>query len=294
MALSANFEQYLRKRRSDATRRALAAALEADGYRLEAALLERCDEGMPITTVDIGDGVWDDRRAWVGTHLPESATTGDIWLDVCELTPMVLVPWHLDPPDPAEYAPGVLERLPAHVAWLALRPVLGWQFAAFLRVARTKRNRTRVRQRLKPLDGHRILADGEHAPVRSLMYEEAGLYATWFWKRTARRSDWQAAVAAFSHGEVAALWGPPHREWAGSVVEGIASVVSPDTVEADPHEALDDEEHWRRPDRILYGEFEAPPDVTTRTAVSIQSGLGTGENPLSVLDIGLGDFVDRS
>jgi hypothetical protein len=70
--------------------------------------------------------------------------------------------------------------------------------------------------------------------------------------------------------------------------------VSPDTVTADIHAALGDDEHLGKPDRLILGELETPSDVAFRTAVSTQVGLlGAGSDPLSILDVEVVDGVER-
>lgn len=293
MPLPDAFSAYLRDRRNDEARGMLAATLEGHGYRLEARLLERWGGELTETEVDLEGSPWSGRRAWVGSVLPPRPRAGDIWLDTCELTPMLLLPRKLDA-DPSEYAPGVLERLTPFVAWLALRPVATWQFVAFLDLARTVSRQVQIPPRVEPLDAERILAGrDDDAPVTSVMPEEARLYATWFGKGMPDREDWQAATAALSPEELAALWGSVGREWNGAVTEGVYAVVTPETIEIDPREVLDEDPPLHSADRILYGELETPSDVTFRTHVSTQVGLRTGSDPLSILDVDVVDGADR-
>jgi hypothetical protein len=293
VALCDALTDYLRDRRDDARRSVLIGALRDGGYLLEARLLERADGAIVKTVVDRDGGAWSGRRAWVGWQLPQQPRAGDIWLDTCELMPMLLLPRTLEF-DASEYAPGVLERMTPFVSWLALRPVAAWQFASFLRLARIEPRRVQITPPIRPLDAERILACGEGAPVTSLLPGEVSLYAGWFGKGIARHEDWQAASGALSQAELDALWGPPHREWAGAVDEGLYAVVSPDTVTADIHAVLGDDEHLDKPDRLIFGELETPSDVAFRTAVSTQVGLlGAGSDPLSILDVEVVDGVER-
>lgn len=293
MPLTEAFRRFLSDRRDEAGRYALVDALEAGGHRLEARLLAGWDGGLMATEIDLDDFVWSGRRAWVGPVLPDAPEAGDVWLDVCELTPMLLLPRE-PPADPSEYAPGVLERLTPFVAWLSLRPVARWQLGAFLADARLAPRRVQVAPAVRVLDPRRLLAGDEAVPVTRILPGEAGLYATWFWKGLGGPEDWQAARAALTSEELAALWGPLRREWNGSVTEGIYSVVTPETADVDPHDAYDDDPELSDPDRILYGELEAPDDVGLRTHVNTQVGLrGGGADPLSILDVQPLDAVDR-
>ena len=291
--LSDAFRRFLADRHDAAARSALADALEAAGHRFEAWLLARWDGGLTETEIDLEAFVWSGRRAWIGTVLPDAAQGGDIWLDVCELTPALLVP-RRPPDDPSEYAPGVLERLTPFVAWLSLRPVARWQLAAFLSLARVGPRNVQITPPVRPLDPERLLAGAETEPATRLLPGEAGMYASWFGKGLAAREDWEHARAVLGAEELAALWGPLRREWNGSVVEGVYSVVTPDTVDADIRDLYDEDPDLEDPERIFYGELEAPDDVGMRTHVNTQVGLRAGgADPLSIFDVQLLDAVDR-
>jgi hypothetical protein len=287
------FRRFQADRHDASVRRSLVDALEAGGHRLEARLLSRWD-GRPMRTgIDLDDFVWSGRRAWIGPVLPHDAEAGDVWLDVCELMPMLLLPRE-PPDDPSEYAPGVLERLTPFVAWMGMRPVMRWQLGGMLALARVAPRRVQVTPPVRVLDRQRLLGGDETGAVTRMLPGEAGLHASWFWKGLATREDWQAARAALSPEELAALWGQPRREWNGTVTEGIYSVVTPDTVDVEPEDAYDADPDLSDPDRILYGEFEAPSDVTFRTHVNTQVGLQSGgADPLSFLDVQLLDAADR-
>jgi hypothetical protein len=291
--LTEAFRRFLRDRSDKAARGALVEALEAGGHRLEARLIAHWDGGLLATDIDLEGVAWSGRRAWVGPVLPDAPAAGDVWLDVCELTPMLLLP-RQPPEDPSEYAPGVLERLTPFVAWLSLRPVGRWQVAAFMAEARFAPRRVQIAPPVRVLDPERLLAGDEAGPVTRILPDEAGLYASWFGKGLSSREAWQAAQAALTSEELVALWGPLRREWAGSVVEGVSSIVTPETADLDIRDAYDEDLGFSGPQRIFYGEFEAPADVGLRTHVNTQVGLrGGGTDPLAILDVQLLDAVDR-
>jgi hypothetical protein len=86
-SLVARFIEYLQAGVAGASKAALAAALGADSYPVEAELLGR--DGW-TNGVDSA-GVWSRRRVFVGRRPPADAAIGELWLDVVEVTPMVLV-----------------------------------------------------------------------------------------------------------------------------------------------------------------------------------------------------------
>lgn len=293
VSLSLAYSRFLTDRYDTTARHQLVDALEAAGYRVEAYLLARWDGGVMLTEIRLDDVVWSGRRAWVGPVLPAQPEAGEIWLDVCELVPMLLLPRE-PPDDPSEYAPGVLERLTPFVSWLSMRPVERWQVAGLLSVARIAPREVQITSPVRPLDRERLLAGDETEPATRALPGEATLYATYFWKGLASREDWEAARAALVPEELAALWGPLRREWNGAVTEDIYSVVTPETIDVDPEEAYEEDPELRAPDRILYGEFEGPADVGFRTGINTQIGLRTGGGQqLAMLDVQLRDRADR-
>lgn len=293
MSLTDRFVDFLRARDDAAARVVLARELQRVGHVLESFLLERWAAGEAVTEVDLEDFVWSGRRAWIGAMLPEAPAAGDLWFDVCEVVPMILLPRQIEG-DPSEYAPGVLERLTPFVSWLSLRPVAKWQFGAFLELARLARRPVQVEPPFRVFDPERILAGNELEPLTRVTAGEAALYATWLGKGKADLESWRTAAAFLRPEELAALWGPRRREWAGDVDEGLHVVVTPETFDVDPDELLEDDPELQAPSRLVYGELEAPEDVGFRTSVSTQLGLFRATaDPLSILDVQLIDVLRR-
>ena len=130
--MSRLFADYLASGRAPRQAARLASALQGSGYWLEAAALA----GTAGTTVDVPGSAWNGRRLWTGSQLPSAAQAGDVWLDTCQLTPMVLVPREQDECGDDETPSDVLGRVTAYIGWIDTRPVQRWQFAAFLTLAR--------------------------------------------------------------------------------------------------------------------------------------------------------------
>jgi hypothetical protein len=228
VSLTDAFTTFLGKRR-DQDR--LVDELERAGHRLEASLLADFRGGIHQTEP------WRGRPAWVGARVPAQAQPGDIWLDVAELMPMLQI---------------------ESLGWFATRPVERWQIGAFLSLAKTRGGR-KVGD-LHPLDRSRLLRGAESEPVDRVLLEEAVLYAEWFGKLIADRSDWQVVAETMATDD---LWGPL-REWSDELYEGVYSVVAPGTV--------DDEEFE---DDQVFRLWEAPAGVGFRTIVRHDLGLFT-------------------
>ncbi len=238
----------------------MADALAALGQTTEATLLAAGD-GRHL----VQEGPWAGRTAHVGSRLP-AGQGGDLWLDTCELSLMVLLP--RDEAELSLLPPGPRARLTPFVAWMSLQPVARWQFGAFLDLARWEP----VWQPKPPpfpfLDPARILDGPESGAVTRITCHEAGLYAFWFGKGMTSQEEWEEAARYLPQ----SLWSEPACEWAGSSSfdDEVFVAVSPETVNVDPRET-DDEENAHP--RMLYGNYVAPDDITFRTSVSTQYGL---------------------
>jgi hypothetical protein len=249
---------------TDEPRHAMAHALDAHDLATEAMLLRHHVERGP-DRLRIEQGRWAGRFAHVGPRVP-AGEAFDLWLDTCELSLMILLPRR--PEEIARLSPAHLATLTPFVSWLAVRPVACWQFAAFLDIA----PRETVVQPYQPpfalLDPARLTAGDETASITRVTCSEAGLYLFWFGKQMPAQDDWQAATRALP----GAPWGEPPREWIGEsyFAEELMVAVSPTTVDVDPKDAVDTEE---TADRMIYSEWDAPDDVTFRSAVSTQLGL---------------------
>jgi hypothetical protein len=264
------FTDYLASGRAPRPAARLAGALQAGGYRLEAAALS----GKAGTTVSVAGSAWNGRRLWTGTQLPSDAQAGDVWLDTCQLTPMMLVPR-----EELAYGEDIplqrLERITPFIGWIDERPVQRWQFGAFLTLAHLTPREVQLDPPLQLLDRRRLLQGAEEASVTDLTPDEARLCANWFGKAICHLTAWQAARAYLPATVMQGLWGEPSREWAGTFDEGLHNVVSPRTIDADPSDEADADELPRVEDRTLFGDWAHPEGVTFRTYALTQLGLLT-------------------
>jgi hypothetical protein len=262
-SLASLFTDYLASDRAPRPTAQLASALWDHGYLLEAAVLF----GTSATTVDVPGSPWNGRRLWTGTQLPSGARAGDVWLDTCQLTPTVLVPY--EQVSRGEVIPSErVERVTRLIGWIDTRPVQEWQYIAFLTLARLTEREVQLDPPIRLLDRQRILHGREEASVTNLTSDEARLCANWFGKAVCHLTAWQAARAYLPAAVMRSMWGEPTREWGGSFDEGLHIVVSPSTIAADPSDEADEE-------RTLFGEWARPPGVTFRTYVHTQIGLMT-------------------
>ena len=266
-------QAYIAYLRDPAAGRAgLTGHLAQAGYALDAGLLRQAGAGRPVVTLVAGPGVWAGRRVVVGLHLPAAAAPGDLWFDPLEVVPMLLVPAAPPaPPDPPA-APGPADAAPGY-AWLALRPVAHWQFAAFLALAPVAPRVVQVAPPFRLLDPARILRGAPTAPVTRLTAGEARMYAGWFGKGLARQYARQLAARFLPGAAAAALWGAVPGEWAGSYDEGVELAVTPATLARDPQAEEDGVAPPAGAGRMLYGEWATSAAIGFRTGVLCQTGL---------------------
>lgn len=272
--LRETFRYYLEDLGSAARRAAMIDALTAAGLATEAGLLAHYAFHGPGQGV-IADGPFAGRDAHVGAHLPR-AGAGALWFDIAELTLMLLL--GRDPRELADLSPEVRSRLGPTVSWMSLRPTARWQIGAFLDVAPREPIPQPYDLPFPFFDPSRLLAGNELGAVTRSTCDEAGLYANWFGKGLCTEEDWRAATRVFTEVSVEPPWGDPPREWAGEAYfdETLRVAVSPDTVDLDPHDLVDEADPRLR---MVYGEWAAPDDVTFRTAVSAQLGLALANVP---------------
>jgi hypothetical protein len=292
MNIEAAFTSYLRNRAPDDLRQ-FSAALQNHGYGLEGSALSRfVDLGSHEAFISLPNDAAP-RPCWTGPKPPESLHAGQIWMDTLEAMPMILLP--AEPPDPNErYSPEALARFRPFRAWMALRPVANWQFGAFLVVALFCRRAATLDPPFRPFERERIIRSPETNPVTGLIADEAILYANWFGKTISSEFEWQAAQRFLGPDGAERLWQVPRREWTGRYNQGVNTAASPENLNLDWVEEYDRDDPPPS-QRIFYGEWEAPRDITFRTAVSTDYGLlrRPVDDPETPLNVALTSIVER-
>jgi hypothetical protein len=276
-ALGEAFSQYLVAGDRGGLEDSLTNGLIAAGHDLDAQLWQAwCESGGAVT---IATGPWARRRAHVGVMPPRSAKVGELWFDVCSLSPMVQV-----------------ER-----SWLCARPTARWQLRGFLDAADIQPREVQVRPPYRALDRERLLGGGagDHGPAANLTAGEATLYAWWFGMSLPHLFDWQNAVEHLG-AAADALWGPAAREWTSTRLaddEAARVFVTRQTIDLVPSEVADKDADRPESDRIMIrGELTRDPTIGFRTAVTMQTGLFRSASASHAIpeDVKLGSSLDRS
>jgi hypothetical protein len=253
----------------------MVAALAEAGWHLEASLLgEHATTGRDELLVRYPSTPLLGRRAWISSQLPSRAAAGDVWLDTCELSVMLLVPRE---PLPDPEGPPPAHNYPPLLSWLATRAVARWQYRGFLNHASIE-PRDAPAPPLTPFDRGRIAGEPDTAPATGITRSEAMAYARFFGKSLADLGDWQAARAHLAEPVLHALWASgTMREWVAYSCTSDADravLATPRTLDLDPDEALEAEDEGHRSDvPILFGPWDHLDDVGFRSAVRVQSGL---------------------
>jgi hypothetical protein len=269
--LAALYIHYLASGRSPQATERLAPALAAAGLMFEAAALGSASgaalpDALAALLPGAGSGArWPPGRLWMGSQLPGAARVGDLWLDTCQLTPMLLVP---RPHDPASAEP---------YAWIDLRPMQRWQVAGVLALATFEPREVQLPPPLGLLDSRRMLHGAPTEAATDLVPDEARLCANWFAKGICGAFAWYAARMFLPEQTFAALWGASVREWAGEYAEGEFLVLTPATAGLDPAPDGEDEDEdgvsALEPQRTLLGEWAHSRETSFRASALVQLGL---------------------
>lgn len=237
---------------------ALVAGLEQAEHWVEAEWLAAHADGRDPGLVTQPFSRHLGRRLWIAPDPPGDAAAGDVWFDVVEIMPMILLPseplgWREEKP---------LVTYPPLQGWLACRPVAPWQY-----------------------DGYRILTDqaGRDDPgaawAAGVSQEEAVRYARHAGKTLATSFEWQAATEFVSAATLDDLWSEQFGEWSGErsdYDEELAFVVRRDTFDLDLDDILDAHELEGGQDPrgwTVFSRNERQAGIGFRTTVNLQIGL---------------------
>jgi hypothetical protein len=200
------------------------------------------------------------RRLWIGPDLPIDAAAGDIWFDVVEVMPMILLP--SEPLGWREEAPLITYR--PLKSWLACRPVADWQYAGY-----------------KVLTGEPPEDPRNDAWRAGVTRAEASRYARYVGKTLSSNSEWQAAAEFVSTATLDDLWADQSGEWSderSDYDDDLAFIVRRGTFYVDLDDALDAHDLENAPDPrgwTVFPRDERLPGIGFRTSVNMQFGLMT-------------------
>ncbi len=262
--IEAIYRSYLESALTKQTGKELSQALRRVGLHREGQALEEYFEQNTPATDSMQGNDWDGRRCFVGPHLPSQAKPGDVWLDIVELTPMILVV-SLD------------EATTDLYRWVSLHPVYVWQFRTFLHLADVKLVRQYFMKAADLFDPDRFTKMSSMEFVTNVYHEEAVAYAHWFGKYLCGQFELQLAEASLKPEEFLRVLPPHIRLWdeAAAHSEFARIAVGRDSLYKDPDAELDHQNDANKslPDRMLYDEWERTVGVGFSTLVAAEVGL---------------------
>lgn len=277
MELSQLHIHYLQHRHGASIQAQFCTALADHGYPLEAALLRwYAEHGAGQVRTRFKALPWADRRIWVGAIPPRTAQAGDIWFDIYEVMPMILVP--RDPEDIAGIPPAMLLSMTPYHSWMATRPVAQWQFQTFLALSTKAPQICQIAPPFQLLSAQRIIHNrADQAIVTNVTRDEALLYSMWFHKGLPSRESWRLALNTLANEDMKTLWDHSTKEWVMDRLpsdEGARLAVTPESITIVLDEEDDDDVYTTASEKgILYGEWGFSPDIGFRTSVHMQLGL---------------------
>jgi hypothetical protein len=281
--LHAQYKQYLVSRFDVDAAEILSRLLQADGFGDEAAGLAIYCEHGPGTWFTVASGPWNGRRCYVDWHPPKESTDGDLWLDLTELTMMVLIRYEDFASSPLEWS------------WLSIHPTYMWQFSAFLDVVRWRYSTYTPEIETDALNLRRFRVNNARQFVTEITYEEALAYSRWFEKGPAHRYQLIAASKALNPNELSMVL-PPDLGLVGdshSSVAGFSFVSSIENLDQSPYDELPTfTGHGNGRHTILHDPLDRFPDVGFCTSVWGTTELEKVEQLPSLIDRDLYSFIE--
>ena len=234
----------------------------------EAAGLKAYIDKGPSAEYVLMKASWAGRRCIVGATPPSTAEPGELWLDLAEMTMMVLIPGH-DKNDPRKRS------------WLSTHPAYQWQFTGFQALARW-----RVSQKyfLKASDlmstTERFMLTPETRHVSNIYHEEAVGYARWFGKMLCSQSTLQLARSFLPPECCTEVLPKDFRLWSEMECmhsEFVRIAIGQSSLDSDPddqfEERRENKENEALGDRMLFEEWERRPEIGLATCIPLQDGL---------------------
>ncbi|MBO0859167.1 MAG: hypothetical protein J2P21_11955 [Chloracidobacterium sp.] len=260
-SLAKIFEDYLKSGLDPDVSAELCPALNYSGFHNESFALRKYLESQAEGADQPVELNWGPRKCYVGINLPPKPNPGDVWFDIVELTPMILIPLksNIHPPS----------------VWLAMHPVYEWQFKGFLGCVKLGRKRIELEHPADYLSAKRFNDLGGKNYITDVYHDEALAYAGWFGKILSGQDDLRYAKTFLNDSEFSMMLPKGMRLWDGSEFpssEFVRTATGIDTL----YKELKDQyaefllresgDNLSLPDRMLYEEWERRGDIGFSTS----------------------------
>jgi hypothetical protein len=201
------YREYLESQLDPQIAKHLCQSLYDIGLQNEAQLLTTYFE-QGIQKIDnFQTEIWGQRRCFIGKDLPENAEIGDMWFDIVELTPMVLIP--------SVYIPSIEMR-----EWISIHPVYAWQFRTFLNLVKWNLVQEYFMNASDLMDRNRFASCDSMEFITNIYHEEAVAYAHWFSKQLAGQFALESAREFTEPRQFSQILPPNFRLWDGAEYSG--------------------------------------------------------------------------
>src|SRR5262245_13961627 len=117
--LGTTFQKYLQSGFDKGAAREMCRVLDHYGLQNESKALNSYLNARAVSSDRSGETDWDQRKCYSCPYPPPNPNINDVWFDVVDLMPMILISRENDPS-------------PNLAFWLAMHPVYQWQFQGFL------------------------------------------------------------------------------------------------------------------------------------------------------------------
>lgn len=238
----------------------LCKELERMGLNSECQALTLYLDGVTQQVLSFQESIWEDCRCFIGSNKPSSAQVGDLWFDIVELVPMILV------------SSAGSDIHPMNV-WVSIRPVYTWQFRTFAKLIEWQL----IRKDFLKVDDLFNLDRWNHRPplefIGDIYHEEAAAYAHWFGKQLSGQFILEIAKETIKKEQFSSIL-PENRylwdEAEYSLSEFVRIAISQANINKDPDDEFELREEGQNssiPDRILYEEWERISNIGCLTII---------------------------
>jgi hypothetical protein len=263
------FHDYLHTGLEKEAAKEMCRELKNSGLANESRALEAYLEARTISLHRLGELEWNQHKCYSGLLPPSNPNPNEIWFDVVELTPMILIPREDD-------------QSVKRACWLAMHPVYQWQFNGFLGCVKVGRELIEFPSATDYLSSERFDGIDPLRCVTKIYHDEALSYAHWFGKFLSGPPELVNAKHFLNANEFSQVLPPGMRLWDEAefpASEFVRSAFGRDTVNKEQKARYNEfllresGENRSLTDRTIYEEWEHCNDIGFSTCVPLEIGL---------------------
>lgn len=265
--LGKTFQRYLQSGLETGAAREMCRVLDHSGLQNESKALAAYLELKTASSSGFVETKWDRRKCYAGPLLPPNPEIDDVWFDVVELTPMILINADISPSLP-------------RATWLSMHPVQLWQFQGFLGSVKVGQSLIEFPSAPDYLSAARFEGGNPTGIVTDVYHDEGLAYAHWFSKYMCDYTELRGARLLLDDAEFSLILPPGIRLWDEVDLpadEFVRVAYGKDTLDKEDLYAeyllRDTGENKSLPDRALFEEWERRAEIGFLTSVDLNIGL---------------------